>query len=516
MAVLYSGSFHNGLSTPFWITVLPIQPSWPSPEAPSPPDMPAEITAGGPPHEPRFSAWTTAVAAVFLAASISFFVALHLKVPVLDRVESPEQALALLVGRTLDLKEALPQADAWERLLYELSMETGMDELEQAIAWYEELAAYSSNPVVRLQLAILEGEAGHIDRLRARVARWLREREPLPSFATWITAAYLEQTLPLERERLLQAELADSLPAGWFYDKLALRLATRADDHLLRNSASESLARRSGELLERMRGLLLVDLVLILGGLLAFGAASRSMAPRRWRIGTAAVPPYWSTAVGVAVLIRGGALATLVTLLFFFGDLGEPPFRIVAMPLINLPLMVLAQRHLMAPHGQNLIEGLGLKLLPSAWWRLMLVLMMLVAAGFAGEWLIGLLADASGLSSHWTEWFDSDLVWGSPAAVATALTEYVLFAPLFEEVAFRGLLFATLRRRFGFLSSAVGSAALFGLAHGYGILGFMSVVWSGLLWAWVYEKTGSLLPGILAHAINNLLVCLTIIWMLRL
>ena len=142
--------------------------------------------------------------------------------------------------------------------------------------------------------------------------------------------------------------------------------------------------------------------------------------------------------------------------------------------------------------------------------------MMLVAAGFAGEWLIGLLADASGLSSHWTEWFDSDLVWGSPAAVATALTEYVLFAPLFEEVAFRGLLFATLRRRYGFLSSAVGSAALFGLAHGYGILGFMSVVWSGLLWAWVYEKTGSLLPGILAHAINNLLVCLTIIWMLRL
>jgi membrane protease YdiL (CAAX protease family) len=36
-----------------------------------------------------------------------------------------------------------------------------------------------------------------------------------------------------------------------------------------------------------------------------------------------------------------------------------------------------------------------------------------------------------------------------------------------------------------------------------------------VLWAWIYEKTGSLLPGILAHAINNLLVCLAVMALLR-
>jgi hypothetical protein len=95
------------------------------------------------------------------------------------------------------------------------------------------------------------------------------------------------------------------------------------------------------------------------------------------------------------------------------------------------------------------------------------------------------------------------------------LVEYVIFAPVFEELAFRGLLFAILRRKFRFLPAALMSASIFAIAHGYGLVGFISVLWSGLLWAWMYEKTGSLLPGILAHAINNLLVCLAVMALLR-
>jgi membrane protease YdiL (CAAX protease family) len=90
-----------------------------------------------------------------------------------------------------------------------------------------------------------------------------------------------------------------------------------------------------------------------------------------------------------------------------------------------------------------------------------------------------------------------------------------VFAPLFEELAFRGLLFAILRRKFRFLPAALISAGIFGVAHGYGLVGLVSVCWSGVLWAWIYEKTGSLLPGILAHAINNLLVCLAVMALLR-
>jgi membrane protease YdiL (CAAX protease family) len=86
---------------------------------------------------------------------------------------------------------------------------------------------------------------------------------------------------------------------------------------------------------------------------------------------------------------------------------------------------------------------------------------------------------------------------------------------VFEEIVFRGLVFATLRRRFAMLPAAVLSAALFAVAHGYGVLGFAAVFWSGLLWAWSYERTGSLLPSMAAHAADNLLASLSVILVLR-
>jgi membrane protease YdiL (CAAX protease family) len=91
----------------------------------------------------------------------------------------------------------------------------------------------------------------------------------------------------------------------------------------------------------------------------------------------------------------------------------------------------------------------------------------------------------------------------------------VLLAPVFEELIFRGLLYGSLRASLSWPLAAIGSALVFGLAHGYGPTGFLSVLLSGLLWAWVYERTGSLLPCIVAHVVNNALVALTLLLVLR-
>ena len=69
---------------------------------------------------------------------------------------------------------------------------------------------------------------------------------------------------------------------------------------------------------------------------------------------------------------------------------------------------------------------------------------------------------------------------------------------------FRGVLYATLRLRLGPAPATLVSAALFALAHGYGVVGFVSVFVSGVLWALAYERTRSLLPGMLAHAVSNI------------
>jgi hypothetical protein len=140
---------------------------------------------------------------------------------------------------------------------------------------------------------------------------------------------------------------------------------------------------------------------------------------------------------------------------------------------------------------------------------------ILVGAGVVLDAVLALGGDWLGLDSHWSEWFDPDLAWGPLTAVVVTLVVTVVLAPVFEEIIFRGVLYGSLRARFGVWPSIVVSAAVFALLHGYGATGFASVFLSGALWAWSYERTRSLLPSIAAHMINNAAVGFTLIWLLR-
>jgi len=80
---------------------------------------------------------------------------------------------------------------------------------------------------------------------------------------------------------------------------------------------------------------------------------------------------------------------------------------------------------------------------------------------------------------------------------------------IFEELLYRGVLFLGLRRRFGFTTSALASSLLITLPHlQYGWVGLSSVAIFGFLMAWSVERTRSLLPAIIAHAIFNLTISL--------
>ena len=80
-----------------------------------------------------------------------------------------------------------------------------------------------------------------------------------------------------------------------------------------------------------------------------------------------------------------------------------------------------------------------------------------------------------------------------------------ILAPLAEEVVFRG---AILRTLLGIMSkknhwvAIIISAALFGLAH-FNEAQFINALLMGLLLGWMYYRTGSLVPGILLHWVNN-------------
>ncbi len=80
----------------------------------------------------------------------------------------------------------------------------------------------------------------------------------------------------------------------------------------------------------------------------------------------------------------------------------------------------------------------------------------------------------------------------------------VLAASVAEEVAFRGLLFGGLRTRMPGWAAALASAAIFGSLHAVtGISAVPVLIAFGFVLCLLYERTGSIVPGILLHMANN-------------
>jgi membrane protease YdiL (CAAX protease family)/uncharacterized RDD family membrane protein YckC len=85
-----------------------------------------------------------------------------------------------------------------------------------------------------------------------------------------------------------------------------------------------------------------------------------------------------------------------------------------------------------------------------------------------------------------------------------AVLAIVVLAPVAEEIFFRGFFFAGLRTRWSLWPSALLSGAVFGLVHApTGPTAAIPLAGLGVGLAWLYNKTGSIYPTILAHFLNN-------------
>jgi membrane protease YdiL (CAAX protease family) len=78
----------------------------------------------------------------------------------------------------------------------------------------------------------------------------------------------------------------------------------------------------------------------------------------------------------------------------------------------------------------------------------------------------------------------------------------IVVAPVCEEVFFRGILFTVLRQRMPLWSAALIDGVLFGFVHGsLVIVPILAVL--GIVFCYVYARTGSIFPTIALHALNN-------------
>ncbi|MDD5439107.1 MAG: CPBP family intramembrane metalloprotease [Candidatus Omnitrophica bacterium] len=75
--------------------------------------------------------------------------------------------------------------------------------------------------------------------------------------------------------------------------------------------------------------------------------------------------------------------------------------------------------------------------------------------------------------------------------------------PIMEEIAFRGFMYNAFKKKWGVLWGIMGTSVLFSLLHAHPV-GFVPIMILGILLAYLYEKTGSLVPSMTVHIVHNL------------
>jgi uncharacterized protein len=182
---------------------------------------------------------------------------------------------------------------------------------------------------------------------------------------------------------------------------------------------------------------------------------------------------------GVALAVAGwepdGVGIALLTALVTFGAVG-----------LTLAVRVrsLAPLHLRALGPRWLLTGLAVG-----------VALRLLAFVIAAVW-IALTGDA--WNPH-QDLADSAALGGWSLVAILALGGLVI--PFAEELLFRGVLYGALRR-YGPVLAGLVSAAVFGIAHVWPPLVLFAFL-AGVVHAWLRERSGSIWPAVVSHAVIN-------------
>ncbi len=77
-------------------------------------------------------------------------------------------------------------------------------------------------------------------------------------------------------------------------------------------------------------------------------------------------------------------------------------------------------------------------------------------------------------------------------------------APVIEEVIFRGFFYPPIRKKFGVFWGIIVSALIFSVWHvGASLRGIVNLFIIGIIFAYLYERSSSLIPSIIAHIVFN-------------
>lgn len=212
---------------------------------------------------------------------------------------------------------------------------------------------------------------------------------------------------------------------------------------------------------------------------------------------------------GVVVVVLFNALLTLPLaplLRATQGAMTTGTFLVAALA-TQIPMLLLIYFRLIAP-GAVTWQELGLRPLPID--RIVRVGVLTALGGIGLTVLLDAALSQVGLRQNQLEQFRF-VRGGGLGPFLLVFVIGVVVAPCVEELFFRGFLFGLYRRRQPLWAAYLATGAVFALLHleptsmGPSQMAALAVgIFAlGTLLAWTYQRTDSLFPGMVAHAVNN-------------
>lgn len=369
----------------------------------------------------------------------------------------------------------------------------------------QNLADQFKDPSIFILAGITRGEEGNIQGALALLekAENLLPVDPLPSL---LHQLYDPKRKPnKETSSLIEQEIKTRL-RGWFRDKPLARLYRLGGNLIEAERLEARISSYNRAILMRVLILLTFWLLAFLGGtfLLIRYIATRSK-------GVPAPPPP-------SFLSWGWALAFIFIFVIISSAISSIPIFILSLPIEAstfwrslFPLFLLLGELIGAVVVLYIISkrlskwGISLRdwvvrtnFRGSLRWGIggWLTAFPLVLVAFLISYLLN--ADAIKSQQDVSLLFLSSSLWGKLVMACLA----ILVAPPIEEFLFRGLLYSSLRQELGVYLSITLSAFFFASIH-HDVSRLLPLMALGSLFAFLYEKQGSLLPSITAHALWN-------------
>lgn len=384
---------------------------------------------------------------------------------------------------------------------------------EKALAEYEhESLVERPNPVALHRLGIIYGERGYSEQAQKvlnRAATLDEERAALYFALTSVYGPEPRKLAPPALQRLRQQEqwLADlSLTA--YYRRLDPQ---RAQD--TERQAAEHTRRFGRQLLLTFTvygGLGLIGAIIVLLAIIRRGFYVQPPPPARPPMLVPWEPLDSIEAVGVlyfGMAVMGVGVGSLLDQTPF---LHAPPalrvvFTAIQYLLFTGAALAVLWRRIQAPLQRRWrILGLRTQQLPRliangiGGYGVLVVALVAMTYTFSGGRVLGLASFGQA----------GERLVTSATGLGARVLLFILIciiAPVVEEIIFRGFVYPGLRRRMTLTSAVVASALLFALMHN-NLDALFTIGIIGVTLAVLYERTRSLVPCIVCHALNNTLV----------